>query len=567
VSTSGGGMTGQWLGDYQLEGLLGVGGMAEVYQARDAVLGREVAIKVLPPALAADPGYVERFRNEAREVGALNHPNIVPVHHFAEQGPYLYLVMPLMRESLRDRLLRGVPLPIVDAVQIAVQILSGLAAAHARGIVHRDVKPENILLDENGVAMLTDFGIARRVAIRRVTGGPTLAGTGLPVGTPQYMAPEQLRGEDLDQRADIYALGSVLYEMLTGLPPHVAETPYGVASLALTAPIAPPATKNPEIWPQLEQVMLKALSRKTSDRYANAASFAEALQDALLALGIELMEPASLVKRSYVKYRTSQPLAKSATGSANGSSGEQASGWSNTPRMDPAEPPTIPSIGAPPAGIPPRWPPSNRPRDDGAGGGGPGRRILVFALIAAVVLLGTCGAALYAMGLFSSGGTTQATATATQAESTATEITPPTSTPTLETTATSIPAPTRTPAPTNMPSSPTLTVSDIHVYESPTGSGVCTGPQQITNNGPQADGWIWVVTNGPLPPYPAFKWGFGSPSGGGIPQDSTSPPGTHWTVFLQIDCSAIPPSGFHLHLQDDFGHNFPASDVIFKQGP
>ncbi len=220
MTTSGGGLTGQWLGDYQLQGLLAVGGMAEVYQARDAVINREVAVKVLPLALAADPNYVERFRNEAQAVGALNHPNIVPILVFGEQGPYLYLVMPLMKESLRDRLLRGVPLPANEAVQITVQILSGLGAAHAQGVVHRDVKPENILLDDNGVAKLTDFGIARRLTIRRASGGPTLAGTGLPVGTPQYMAPEQLRGEDLDQRADIYALGAVLYEMLTGQPPH-----------------------------------------------------------------------------------------------------------------------------------------------------------------------------------------------------------------------------------------------------------------------------------------------------------------------------------------------------------
>ena len=293
MTISGGGLTGQWLGDYQLQGLLAVGGMAEVYRARDAVINREVAVKVLPLALAADPSYVERFRNEAQAVGALNHPNIVSVHHFGEQGPYLYLVMPLMKESLRDRLLRGVPLPGAEAVQITVQILSGLAAAHAQGVVHRDVKPENILLDDHGVAKLTDFGIARRITIRRASGGPTLAGTGLPVGTPQYMAPEQLRGEDLDQRADIYALGAVLYEMLTGQPPHIADTPYEVASLVLTAPIAPPSSHNPAIWPELELVMLKALNRKPADRYANAASFAEALQDALQAHETLLLAPAS----------------------------------------------------------------------------------------------------------------------------------------------------------------------------------------------------------------------------------------------------------------------------------
>jgi serine/threonine protein kinase len=331
VAISGGGLTGQWLGDYQLQEVLGIGGTAEVYQARDAVINRDVAVKVLPLALAADPSYVERFRNEAQAVGALNHPNIVPIHHFGEQGPYLYLVMPLMKESLRDRLLRGAPLSVEEAVQIAVQILSGLGAAHAQGVVHRDVKPENILLDENGVAKLTDFGIARRITIQRASGGPTLAGTGLPVGTPQYMAPEQLRGEDLDQRADIYALGSVLYEMLTGLPPHIADTPYEVASLVLTTDAAPPSTRNQEIWPELEQVMLKALSRKRDDRYANATNFAEALQDALLAHEIELIEPASAVKSSYVKFRTSQPPSKAHSDASGGSGNGLASGPSKWP--------------------------------------------------------------------------------------------------------------------------------------------------------------------------------------------------------------------------------------------
>src|SRR5262249_17889622 len=160
----------------------------------------------------------------------------------------------------------------------------------------------------------TDFGIARKITIRRASGGPTLASTGLPVGTPHYMAPEQLRGEDLDQRADIYALGSVLYEMLTGRPPHIADTPYELASLVLPARIAPRSERNGAIWPELEQVMLRALKRKRDDRYATATSFAEALQDALLAHEIELIEPASAVKPSYVKFRTSQPLATSGNG-------------------------------------------------------------------------------------------------------------------------------------------------------------------------------------------------------------------------------------------------------------
>ena len=157
------------------------------------------------------------------------------------------------------------------------------------------------------------------------------------MGTPQYMAPEQLRGEDLDQRADIYALGSVLYEMLTGQPPHIADTPYEVASLVLTAPIAPPSSHNPAIWPELEQVMLRALGRKPADRYANAASFAEALQDALQAHETVLLAPTS---------------AGAAAGVGSGEAPEP---------HDPAELATIPLAGALLAGKPPRWPPSSQP--------------------------------------------------------------------------------------------------------------------------------------------------------------------------------------------------------------
>jgi serine/threonine-protein kinase len=572
VAITGGGLTGQWLGDYQLQGVLGVGGMAEVYQARDAVINREVAVKVLPLALAADPSYVERFRNEAQAVGALNHPNIVAVHSFGEQGPYLYLVMPLMKESLRDRLLRGVPIPVEEATQIAVQILSGLGAAHAQGVVHRDVKPENILLDENGVAKLTDFGIARRITIQRASGGPTLAGTGLPVGTPQYMAPEQLRGEDLDQRADIYALGSVLYEMLTGLPPHIADTPYEVASLVLTTNAAPPSTRNPEIWPELEQVMLKALSRKSADRYANATSFAEALQDALLAHDIELIEPASAVKSSYVKFRTSQPLAKSGNGS---SAGQGGSIWSDGQPRNPSQPP-LPGQSAPPAGDPPRWPPSNQPRDDGAGGGGPGRKILIFALVAAIVLLGVCGAGVYATGFFPFGGGgrtgTQNTATATQGEL-PTETLEPTTT-TGPGTPTSTPAPTRTlkpgetatstraPTPTSTPSSPTLTVPSLGLAN--VGGNSCTGNYPITNNGPQADGWTWVVAEGSLPA--SFKWGWGSPSENqpGLPHTHLAydhAPGADYYIFVNVDCDEI-STPYHFHVVDTYGHTFPASGDV-----
>ena len=192
---SAGGLIGQSLGEYRLTALLGAGGMAEVYRALDVSLNREVAVKVLPPSLANDPDYVLRFRNEARHVAALNHPNIVPVFTYGEESDLLYLVMPLLRESLRERMERERVMAPQDAIRVCIQVAAALDVAHSQGIVHRDVKPENILLDDDGRALLTDFGIAREAsALRQPNTMRTLAGTGLPVGTVEYMAPEQRPG-------------------------------------------------------------------------------------------------------------------------------------------------------------------------------------------------------------------------------------------------------------------------------------------------------------------------------------------------------------------------------------
>lgn len=286
MGVGGGELLGQRLGEFRLQSLLGSGGMAEVYRALDPRLNRMVAVKVLPPTLAADPNYVARFRVEARRVASLNHPHIVPVYHYGEvtiKGQrLLYQVMPILRESLRDRLNREGILSPAEAGRIAIEIASALEAAHEMGLVHRDVKPENILLDHSGKAMLTDFGIAREAMFLRRPGVvQTLAATGLPVGTPEYMAPEQLRGGPVDQRADVYGLGAVLYEMLTGTVPHEAETPYEVAALVLTAPLMPPSQRNPNISRGLEATVLRALASRTRDRFPDARSFAEALATAV----------------------------------------------------------------------------------------------------------------------------------------------------------------------------------------------------------------------------------------------------------------------------------------------
>ncbi len=281
-----GGLAGHTVGTYHLQALLGLGGMAEVYRAQDTGLSREVAVKVLFGQLAADPGYVARFRDEARRVAALKHPHIVPVFAYGEDAingqRLLYLVMPLLQESLRHVLAREGRLPSDRATPLALQIAQALGAAHATGLVHRDVKPENILLDAEGQALLGDFGIARELG-RASRHRATLAATGLPVGTPEYMAPEQLRGGDVDQRADLYALGAVLYELLTGVTPFTGETPYDVASKVLTATLVPPSVQLLSIPPALERVVLTALAREPADRYDTAGAMEQALREALAA--------------------------------------------------------------------------------------------------------------------------------------------------------------------------------------------------------------------------------------------------------------------------------------------
>jgi serine/threonine protein kinase len=279
---SAGALVGRQLGDYRLEALLGVGGMAEVYRAYEERLNRAVAVKVLPPALATDADYVRRFRQEARRVAALRHPHIVPVYHYGEDEALLYLVMPLFGESLRDRLDHDGRLAPEEAIRLVSEIASALEVAHAQDLVHRDVKPENVLLDESDHALLTDFGIARRLTHTR-HGAQTLSATGLPVGTPEYMAPEQLRGDSVDQRVDIYGLGAVLYETLTGQAPHEGETPYEVATRVLTTPVTAPGLHNPHVWPALDRAVLKALAQRPEDRYQTASSLVTALQEAVSA--------------------------------------------------------------------------------------------------------------------------------------------------------------------------------------------------------------------------------------------------------------------------------------------
>ena len=261
---------------YQIERELGQGGMATVYLARDLKHDRQVAIKVLKPELAAVLG-AERFLAEIRTTANLQHPHIVPLFDSGEADGFLYYVMPYIEgESLRDRLDDEKQLPIDEALEIARVVGSALDFAHSRNVVHRDIKPGNILF-QDGVASVADFGIA---VAANSAGGDRLTETGMSLGTPAYMSPEQIAGErDLDHRSDVYSLACVTYEMLAGDPPFVASRPLALLAKHVADPAPPVTTARPGVSAAVAAALAKALSKAPADRPNSAGAFAEALRD------------------------------------------------------------------------------------------------------------------------------------------------------------------------------------------------------------------------------------------------------------------------------------------------
>jgi eukaryotic-like serine/threonine-protein kinase len=244
----------------QLGALLGQGGFAAVFRAHDPFLERDVAIKVLDPSLAVDAALEEQFLHEARTIAAAEHPHIVPLYSAESAGGLLYLVMRLLPgQSLEDRIAEG-KLPAADAARIALECARALAAAHAVGVVHRDIKPANILLDANGNATVTDFGIAL------VTSRPAAELQGSTSGTPHYMSPEQSLGEQIDGRSDVYALGIVLYEMLTGACPFVGRNATEVIAKHISAPIPSLSEREPETPAALVRLVDRMLAKDPADR-------------------------------------------------------------------------------------------------------------------------------------------------------------------------------------------------------------------------------------------------------------------------------------------------------------
>ena len=263
-------------GRYEIEELIGTGGMADVYRATDNLLGRTVAVKILHPQYAKDPVFIQRFRQEAQAAGNLSQPNVVNVYDWGVEGEVYYLVMEYVEgQDLKDIILQGGPLLPERAVEIALAICAALEAAHAQGIVHRDIKPQNIFVTNDGRIKVMDFGIARSA------GGTAMTQTGTIMGTAQYISPEQAQGRTADPRSDLYSLGVVIYEMLTGKVPFDGENPVSIAYKHVREDPLPPSMVNPDISPELEAVVMKALAKNPENRYQSTVEMRADLERCL----------------------------------------------------------------------------------------------------------------------------------------------------------------------------------------------------------------------------------------------------------------------------------------------
>jgi serine/threonine-protein kinase len=263
-------------GRYKLEAKLGSGGMSTVYLARDTTLDRQVAVKVMHREMSEQPEQLQRFRQEARAVAKLSHPNVVAVIDAGEDGGHPYIIFEYVEgETLKQRINRVGALEAQEALAYAIEIARGLTVAHARHMVHRDIKPQNVLIDAEGRAKLTDFGISRQLEQDGMTA------TGRVLGTTDYVAPEQAMGHPVDQRSDIYSLGVVLYEMLTGQVPFSADSQVGVAMKHVNEELPDVQQQRPELSAAAAMVVERATAKDPADRYQSAGEMIDDLSTAL----------------------------------------------------------------------------------------------------------------------------------------------------------------------------------------------------------------------------------------------------------------------------------------------
>ena len=273
-------LVGTSLGKYRVVARLGRGGMAEVYKAYQPGLDRYVGIKVLHAHLVDDPDFIGRFEREALAIGKLRHPNIVQAVDFDRDGETYFMAMefidgPTLKDEMKARKAANQPFTLEEVSRIFTALCGSIDYAHSRGMVHRDIKPANVMINDEGQVVLTDFGIAR------IMGATQYTQTGALSGTPAYMSPEQGQGERGDERSDIYSLGVMLYEMVTGMVPYDADTPFAVIMKHISEPLPLPTSVNPDIPEGVERVILKAMSKSPDDRYQTASEMARAMRDAV----------------------------------------------------------------------------------------------------------------------------------------------------------------------------------------------------------------------------------------------------------------------------------------------
>ncbi len=270
---------GQMLGAYRIINQVGQGGMATVYKAYQASMDRNVAIKVLPSQLAESKEFTQRFQQEARIIARLEHPHILPVFDYGESNGISYFVMRYLEAgTLKEKMGSGQPLPLNEIDRLFGQLADALSYAHSMGVIHRDLKPANALIDSRDNLFLTDFGIAKILE----DASPRLTQTDAIMGTPAYISPEQAQAQKVDQRSDIYSLGIILYEMVTGQVPYTADTPLAVILKHVTHPLPLPSSVKTDIPEAIEHVLLKALAKNPDDRFATVAEFASTWKRALI---------------------------------------------------------------------------------------------------------------------------------------------------------------------------------------------------------------------------------------------------------------------------------------------
>ena len=285
-------------GRYQLVKLIGGGGMAQVYQARDLVLRRLVAVKILRDQYASDPKFVERFQREAEASAGLSHPNIVSIYDVGKENGLHYIVMDhIQGETLRDYVVRSAPLPTGVVVEIGAQIALALESAHRNGLIHRDIKPGNVMLTTDGSVKVVDFGIAKGTSYLSLTS------TGVALGTVAYMSPEQIKGGQLGPHSDIYSLGVTLYEMATGKLPFESDSDVGMALKHISELPIPPHQVNRGVPAQLAAIIMRSLEKDPAQRFSSAIQMARALKNVLFKPAQPVIMPRGALSRNGLSAR------------------------------------------------------------------------------------------------------------------------------------------------------------------------------------------------------------------------------------------------------------------------